>query len=87
MIYLYLASIYPSLSHLEVDVGRVLGEHPHHVGEALVDSDVERRAHGVVQEVDVGPFAQQQPRDLRLVTEKHIDTDYYCSLGDWSMTV
>lgn len=47
----------------------MFGQHSHHVREALVDGDVKRRAHGVVQEVDVGPLAQQQPRDLRLVPE------------------
>lgn len=55
-------------SHLEIDVSRVFGQHSHHVGEALIDGDVERRAHGVVQEVYICPFAQQQPCDLCLVT-------------------
>lgn len=38
----------PSELHLKVDVRRVFGQHPHHVGEALVDGDVKRGAHGVV---------------------------------------
>lgn len=55
-------------SHLEIDISRMFSQHPHHVSEALVDGDVERRAHGVVQEVDICPLTQQQPRDLRLIT-------------------
>lgn len=59
-------------SHLEIDVSRMFGQHSHHVCEALVDGDVERRAHGVVQKVYICPFAQQQPCDLCLVTKvKH----------------
>lgn len=56
-------------SHLEIDVSRMFSQHSHHVCEALIDGDVERRAHGVVQEVYICPFAQQQPCDLRLVTK------------------
>lgn len=47
----------------------MFGQHSHHVREALIDGDVERRAHGVVQEVYIRPLAQQQPCDLCLVTE------------------
>lgn len=35
--------------YLQVDIGRVLGQYPHYVSEALVDSDMERCTHGVVQ--------------------------------------
>lgn len=56
--------------HLQIDVSRVFGQHSHHVGEALIYGDVQRRAQRVVQEVDVGAFAQQQSRNLRLITER-----------------
>lgn len=48
----------------------MFGQHSHDVREALVDGDVQRCAHGVVEEVDVRPFAQQQPRDLCLVPKR-----------------
>lgn len=55
-------------SHLEIDVSRVFGQYSHHVGEALIYGDVQRRAQRVVQEVHVSAFAQQQPCDLGLIT-------------------
>lgn len=48
----------------------MFGQHSHHVGEALIYGDVQRRAQRVVEEVDVGAFAQQQPRNLCLITER-----------------
>lgn len=48
----------------------MLGQHSHHVSEALIYGDVQRSAQRVVQEVDVGAFAQQEPRNLRLITEQ-----------------
>lgn len=53
----------------------MFGQHSHHVGEALIDGNVERRAHGVVQEVNICPFAQQQPCDLCLITKVKHDTN------------
>lgn len=63
-----------SRAHLQVDVGGVLRQHAHHLGEALVDGDVQRRAQGVVEQVDVGAFAQQQTGDLRLVSARQQHT-------------
>lgn len=46
-------------SHLEINISRMFGEHAHDICEALVDSNVERRTHGVVQEVGVCSLTQQ----------------------------
>lgn len=59
--------LFPVCMYLKVDVCRVLCEHPHYVSEALVDGDVERCTHGVVQQVDTGPFAQEEACDFGLV--------------------
>lgn len=56
-------------SHLEIDVRRMFSQHSHHVSEALIDSNVERRAHRVVQKVNICPFTQQQPCNLCLITK------------------
>lgn len=59
---------FSQLSHLEIDISRVFGQQSHHVGEALIYGDVQRRAQRVVQEVHISAFAQQQPCDLSLIT-------------------
>lgn len=48
----------------------MFGQHPDQVGEALVDGNVERGAHGVVQKVNIRPLAQQQPCNLCLIAKK-----------------
>lgn len=55
------------MSDLKVDVGRVLRQHSHHVREAFINRDVQRRTHGVIQQVHSGSFTEQQTRNLRLV--------------------
>lgn len=58
--------------YLEIDISRMFGKHSDQVGEALIDGNVERGAHGVVQKVNVCPLAQQQPCNLRLIAKvKH----------------
>lgn len=50
----------------------MFGKHSDQVGEALIDGNVERGAHGVVQKVNICPLAQQQPCNLRLIAKvKH----------------
>lgn len=58
--------------YLEINISRMFGQHSDQVSEALIDGNVERGAHGVVQKVNIGPLAQQQPCNLCLITKvKH----------------
>lgn len=58
--------------YLEINISRMFGKHSDQVGEALIDGNVERGAHGVVQKVNICPLAQQQPCNLRLIAKvKH----------------
>lgn len=66
--------------YLQVDVGGVLGQYPHYVSEALVDGDVERSTHGVVQQVDAGPFAQEEACDFGLVPTHTHTTQRHAAL-------
>lgn len=60
--------------YLEIDISRMFSQHSDQVGEALIDGNVKRGAHGVVQKVNICPLAQQQPCNLCLIAKVKHDT-------------
>lgn len=56
-------------TYLEIDIGRMFSQHSDQVGEALIDGNVKSSAHGVVQKVNIRPFAQQQSCNLCLIAK------------------